>query len=367
MKKLITLLSCIIVGILVAVTYYLFELAVHSSISYVWDTTFDTENIRYLVIPLSIVISLLFFGFQHFLDPKSEKGEEHGLGDSNIIPSLKNIFVVLFIGYFSLLAGASLGPEAILVPASTIIGSYVALKLFKKDVKASKMLVAASIVALFTAFFHSFIIGMLSLLLIKKISGVKISPQLIVVGVLASSGSYFTLQIIDPSNSYFTFPEFDLRVAVIDIIAGVLLVMAGYIATFALKYAHQYIVMFRTKTKIKIWWKQALIAGLGLGILYILGGPLVEFTGNESIVPLIDQSASLGASGLIVILVVKLIAIAWSKAMGYRGGLIFPMVFLACVLVAISQVYFVDSNFWAGFFAAMIGILAAEKKAKILL
>ncbi len=367
MNKIKALLSCGLVGVLVAVVYFLFETAVHSSISFIWDTTFDTENTRWIVLPLCVIISFIFFGLQHYLDPKSENKEEHSLGGSKVIPSLKNLLSVLIIGYFSLLAGASLGPEAILVPASMITGAYVALKLFKNDQKLSKMLIAASIIALFTAFFHSFFVGMLSLLLIKKISGVKISKELIIVGVISSASSYFTLQLIDPLNTYFKFPEFDLKVAVIDILAGLLLIVAGYIATYSLKYIHKYIELVRTKSKIKSWWKQALLASLGLAVIYLIGGPLIEFTGNESIVPLLDESASLGLSGLLLILVMKLIAVGWSKAMGYRGGLIFPMVFVACVLVAISQFYFVESNFWAGFVAAMVGILAADKKAKILL
>ena len=367
MNKVKTLLSCALVGVLVAIVYTLFEKAVHGSINYIWDTTFDTDNARWIILPLSLFISLIFFGLQHYLDPKSEGKEEHSLGGNKVVPSLKNLFSVLVIGYFSLLAGASLGPEAILVPASMITGSYVALKLFNNDKKLSKILVAASVVALFTAFFHSFFVGMLSLLLIKKISGVKISKELIAVGIISAASSYFTLQLIDPTNSYFKFPEFDLRVAIIDIFAGVLLIGAGYMTTFSLKYIHKYIQVIRTKSKIKSWWKQALVASLGLSVIFLIGGPLIEFTGNESIVPLIDESASLGIAGLLLVLATKLLAVGWSKAMGYRGGLIFPMIFVACVLVSISQFYFVDSNFWAGFVAAMVGILAAEKKAKVLL
>jgi H+/Cl- antiporter ClcA len=367
MNKVKTLLSCALVGVLVAIVYTFFEKAVHGSINFIWDTTFDTDNARWIVMPLSLFISLIFFGLQHYLDPKSENKEEHSLGGGKINASLKNLGAVLLIGYFSLLAGASLGPEAILVPASTITGAYVALKLFKNNQKLSKTLVAASVVALFTAFFHSFFVGVLSLLLIKKISGFKISRELIIVGIVSAASSYFTLQLVDPTNSYFKFPEFNLRVAIIDIVAGIFLIAAGYMATFSLKYIHKYVQVIRAKSKVEIWWKQAIIASLGLSIIYIIGGPLIEFTGNESIVPLIDESASLGVVGLLLVLVTKLFAVGWSKAMGYRGGLIFPMIFVACVLVAISQIYFVDSNFWAGFFAAMIGILAAEKKAKVLL
>ncbi len=63
----------------------------------------------------------------------------------------------------------------------------------------------------------------------------------------------------------------------------------------------------------------------------------------------------------------KLVAIAWSRSMGYRGGLIFPMIFVASALVLILIQIFPQVNFGVGLIAALVGIFAAEKKAKVLL
>ncbi len=100
--------------------------------------------------------------------------------------------------------------------------------------------------------------------------------------------------------------------------------------------------------------------------LYLLGGSLVEFTGNKSIVPMLGQAASLGAIGLIWLAIVKTVAISWSKAMGYRGGLVFPTVFIASVLVAIAELQVHELNFIYGLIAVMAGVLAAERRANIL-
>ena len=132
-------------------------------------------------------------------------------------------------------------------------------------------------------------------------------------------------------------------------------------------HAHKIFADIRARTHSTQCVKVALIASLGLSALYIIGGPLVEFTGNKSIEPLVSQAPTLGVSGVLIVLIVKMFAIAWSKAMGYRGGLIFPMVFIASTLVVIAQLYFVNVDFGVGLIAAMIGILAAERKAKILL
>lgn len=366
MKKLKLLLAVILVGILVALTYYVFEYAVHHSINYIWNTVFDTANKRYLVIPLAVVGALLFFGFQHLLDPKSEGHEAHGLGGITDV-SLKKLGIVLFIGYFSLVGGASLGPEAILVPSSMIIGSYLGLKLFNKNELATKALMAAGIMALFAAFFHSWVVGILSISLVTKQAKTKITPQLALIAFLAAGASFLTLKVIDPTNSYFNTPDYNLHVILVDMAAGVILLAAGYASTFALKFLHGAFDDIRANAKNLTWWKLAIAAGLGLSLFYLLGGPLVEFTGNESVAPMFAQAPSLGVWSVILILVCKLLAISWSKAMGYRGGLIFPMVFVASTLVALTQFAFHDLNIGIGTLAALIGILAAERKAKILL
>lgn len=366
-NKLKLLLSCILVSILVALTYFLFEYAVSHSITYVWDTIFNTANKRYLIIPLSLVGALLFYGLQHYFDPKSESHENHGLGGQPISPTLKNLLFILSLGFFSLLAGASLGPEAILVPACMLIGTYIGVQLFKKNDLSVKALAAAALMALMAAFFHSFIVGVLSVLLVTKQAKIKVSVQLLLIAVIASGSSYLTLKFVDPTNRYFNFPDFSWKIVFVDVTVGLLLVVAGFISTFALKYGHTMFVRFKDRAKLSTWWKLAIVAGVGLSLLYLLGGPLVEFTGNESIAPLVSQASDLGVLGVFAILLIKLLVIGWSKAMGYRGGLIFPMIFVASTLVVLSQLIFADVNFGVGIIAALIGILAAEKKAQILL
>lgn len=365
--KLKLLIGVVLVAIGVALTYYVFEQAIHHSINYIWNDLFDTANDRYLVVPLSIVGALLFFGWQHYLDPKSENHEEHSLGGDPINPTLRNYLIILFIGYFSLVGGASLGPEAILVPACTIVGTFTAVKLFKNNKLAAQALAAAAVMALFTAFFRSYIVGILSVLLVAKIANTKPNAQLLLIAVVSSATAYLSLNLIDPHQSYFNFPTFTWEVILIDIFVGFGLVMVGYLSTYALKYAHEFFVGLRADAKFKKWWQLALVAGLVMSMFYLIGGPLVEFTGNESIAPLIAQAPSLGIASLLLICVVKILVIGWSKAMGYRGGLIFPMIFVASSLVAIAQLLYSDVNFGIGLIAALIGMFAAETKAHTLL
>ncbi len=366
MKKLQMLVSVILVGVAVALVYFGFEYAVHHSITYIWDDVFNTSTKRALVIPLCVVLSVIFFGAQHLLDKRSENHEAHGLGGGDIDASLKNLGIILLIGYFSLIAGASLGPEAVLVPACMVVGAYMATKLLKGQKEAVKGLAAAGIIALFAAFFHSFIVGFLAVFLVTKQAKVKLSPQLAIVAVLASAASTLTLKVIDPATTYFNWPDYDWKVRLADIGIALALAAVGYITTFALKGSHDIFAAIRSHEKFTAWWLQALLASLGLSLLYLIGGTLVQFTGNESIEPMLSQAATLGVAGLLWIFFVKILAIGWSKAMGYRGGMVFPIIFAASVLVAIAFQFYPETNFMVALIGTMVGILAAERRAKIL-
>lgn len=129
MKNLRLLFGVALTGVVVAIIYTLFEGAVHHSINYIWDDMFNSDTERLLVVPLALILGFIFFASQHILDSKSENHESHSLGGEPIKPTLRNVAVILFVGFLSLVAGASLGPEAVLVPACTTIGAYIGIKL----------------------------------------------------------------------------------------------------------------------------------------------------------------------------------------------------------------------------------------------
>lgn len=364
-KKLLVPLLTILVGVVVAVLYFLFEGAVHHSIAYVWDTLFETDSKRWLVIPLCFVLTLAYFALQHKLDPKSEKSEDHGFGTMPK-PTLTNLGKVLLIGFLSLLAGASLGPEAILVPACMLAGAYIGAKILPGQPLAIKLLAGLGFVALFAAFFKSFLIGVLAVFLVAKQTKTKVTPELFGLAVLASASTIVTLHFLD-SNAFFRLPHYDWSVNMGSLAAIGLLFFAGFGANYLLNALHEaFSKLHKLYVAKEVWWIKGAIAGLGLGILYLLGGSLVQFTGNESIVPMLQDAASLGVIGLLWILAIKFLAISWSKTMGYRGGLVFPMVFVASILVALATMAVKDLNFIYGLLAAIIGLVAANSKTKVL-
>lgn len=346
-------------------TYFYFEYAVRHATSYVWDDLLDTGAHRLLVVPLCLALTLAYFGVQHLLDPKSEDHEAHGLGAAPD-PTVTNFVKVLAIGFLSLLAGASLGPEAILVPASIMLGGYLGARLADRRKQTLQLFGMAGFMALFTAFFNSFFVGILSLLLVRKQSGIRITPGLIILAVAASGGSALMLAVLR-SSAYVETPGYSWALNLRDLALFAVLAAAGYLVTYGLGAAHDLSQRVVRPIKGRSWWLHGLTAGAGLSVLYLAGGSLVQFTGNESVVPMFKQSADLGLWGLLWLAIIKVIAIGWSKAGGYRGGLVFPTAFVAAVAVAMARLYVHDVNLIYGLIAVMAGALYADSRVKIML
>ena len=367
-SKLKILISCLIIGVAVALTYYGFEFIVHHSINILWNDLFDTDSKRYMVIPASIIFGLIFFSLKNKLLPGQKSSESHGLGEGSTSPTVKYFFIILIVGYFSLVAGASLGPEAILVPACLTAGALIGKKFINNEENSGKIVSAAAVIALFASFFHSFIVGLLCIFLVKKVAGAKITPALVLIAVVASGAATLTLNIIEPTSAnYFRLPHNSLELKLEDGLIALVLVSLGYVSTMALKQIYKVIDKVHKSLVGENVLKIALIASVGLGFIYLIGGPLIQFTGNESIKPLLDQAPTLGIAGLVWIWITKLIAVGWSKSLGYQGGLIFPMIFVGSTLVAMALQISPNANFGFLLIATIVGILAAEKKAKILL
>lgn len=364
MKKLSLLPTTMLVAVFVALTYYYFEQAVHHSTSYIWTTLLPSDSQRWLVIPLCLVIGAIFFGLQHYLDPSSEAHEVKGLG-SMPTPTITNFAKIIVIGFFSLVAGASLGPEAILVPACLVVGGFVGTKLHKNNQNAVGLLSAMGLMALFAAFFNSFFTGLLGLLLVSKQTKTKLNAGLIVLGMVASAVTVWVLGLLE-STSFISLPPHSWKISALSIVICVFLFVAGWCYTHILNFTHNSFEKLHQMVKSKPWLWRAILAATGLALLYLLGGPLVQFTGNESIEPMFAQASALGAVGLLWIFVVKTLAISWSKALGYRGGLIFPSIFAACALIAIGRLLDQNISIALALIVVMAGMFVADSKIKIL-
>lgn len=74
------------------------------------------------------------------------------------------------------------------------------------------------------------------------------------------------------------------------------------------------------------------LGGAVLGVLGMIGGPITLFKGLEQMQELARERAAFDAPGLLLIVAVKLVALVVAVAVGFRGGRIFPSVFLGVAL-----------------------------------
>lgn len=358
----LALLSAI-VGAVSALTYYALESIVALSIEHVWIEMFDTQSNTLAVLLLTIAAGVLYFGVQQGLDKKARRQTEHSLFDLPS-PSVRQFTIILFVGFLSLFAGASLGPEAVLFPACAMIGLITA-----KHTAASKqdttLLVVAGLTALMASFFNSWLVGVLSLLLIAKETKSSITTDAISVAIVASLSAYATLFAIEGS-SYFDGPKYDTAIQMVDIIYAPVLFALGILLIHLIERLLKLFTRLTTVLRSASWWQHAMVASIVLALIYIFGGEYVRFTGNESILPMLENTSEIGFLGLLSIALFKILAICWSKTSGYRGGMVLPVVLIATSLVASVHYYQDTLNVFIGVMVVMAGVLYANAKRKVM-
>jgi len=362
MKRINLVVAAILIGLAVALTYFCFEWLVRVAIDTVWNDFLHVDEHKWRVVPVCVALTVLYFGAVHVFDRKSEPGEAGALGKVPQ-PTMRNLVLVLGIGLLSLLAGASLGPEAILVPACVVIGGIIGQKLRSSD---SRLMGALGFIGLLAAFFNSFIVGMLGILLVGKQFGLKLSARLIILSILACLSVVGLLHVLE-GESYVAGVGNVWSVQWPGLLWLAVVAIACYLLVYVLHLLSSVSLAVLKSTRNMQWWQKALIAGGGLSLLYFVASPLIWFTGNESVRPLIAESAVLGVSGLVIICITKLAAMAWSKVSGYRGGLIFPLVLVIVAVVSTAHLYTDSFGVAIGLVVGMVGALVADHKLKVLL
>ena len=333
MDKIKIILVSLLIGILNALFYLAVEFIDTQGTDFLWNDVFNTDQNRILVIPLAIFLSIVFSAVIIFFKQKRiGKSETNLLSDEEVKPTrFKDIITIFIIGCTGLLAGASLGPEGVLVGISSGLGIWFAGRAGK--VEASKLLILSSVGALLVGFFGSLLPIIIPILILYKkekkvVLGHWIPP------IIAGIGTYVTLFIIKDGNMGFGTIPVGSTYNFQDLIGAFLLGIFGAVVAFLIKKLINKFQIITNNIDSKTHWVvSASIFGGILGILYLIGGPSIQFSGKEGTEMLLQNSFSIGI--LILVVITKLIATSWSLPAGYRGGLVFPTIFMA---VAMSMV-----------------------------
>jgi H+/Cl- antiporter ClcA len=283
-----------------------------------------------LVVPLAIALSICFsflvrlVGQSRYTEPKTDLLAE---GFPSEPATLASIAVIFVVGVASLIAGASLGPEASLVALSLAVGSWLAGRGHAGD--DAQALVFASVGALLVVFVGSLIPVVLPLVLLRQQK--MWTARRAVIAVVAGVTAYITLFVIQlgSTDGYGTIPS-STDVGVHDFFtAFVLGVVAVFVARAFKRLVQLFIVVTKRVDTALPWTLSAALFGAGLGVAYLAGGQTIEFSGQAGTKMLLERAATYSALALGGIALAKLVATAWSLTSGYRGGVVFPSIFTA--------------------------------------
>jgi H+/Cl- antiporter ClcA len=351
------LVRAVVTGVLVALVFLGFEWVVNEGTDWLWDDVVHTNQDRWRVIPLAIVLSLAFALILRVLrQPRVGVVHTDPLAGGEDPPdaTLSGLAVILVVGAASLLAGASLGPEASLVAASAALGT-----MFAGGRRSRQLFVLAAIGALLVVFLGSLVPVLLPLLMIyRQQKRLPIGAALVV--IVTSLVAYGVLLLIKgKAEGYGDIPA-STHLAVKDFFIALGLGICGFLVGAALKWA----VDHASRRTAKIdqrwpWLVAAVLFGTGIGVLYLIGGQTVEFSGRQGTGMLVQDHAGDTALALAGLVVVKLLVTGWSLASGYRGGLVFPSIYAGTAMSLLAVALFSDLSGPGASIGAISGLIAA--------
>lgn len=334
-KKSRLLLAAPITGIIVAALYNIFINLVEKIQNYIWFDLGKTNEYAFMAIPLAIIGGIAIAGTIHFLTARGHVEYGHKITELIKAPNIDLSWTLktLLIGGVSLIAGASLGPEAVLIPVCFGIGYLIAKKLgVGESAKTSGGLIG--VIVLLSAFFNSYAAGLvtLALVLTQKSKKPKDIISGLVVGLLATATGILTLRFLENTEGYIEIPEFGkLNFPPTAILLAV--VIAGGAMFIPILLGKIAAPMGKVFNRIpKKWYLRGLIAGGVVGIFYSLLGPEAFFSGKEGMPELLKNAANYSSLQLLWLGIGKLAVTAWSMVSIYRGGLVFPQLFVGLSL-----------------------------------
>ncbi|HCD2001555.1 TPA: ion channel protein [Citrobacter farmeri] len=237
--------------------------------------------------------------------------------------ALPGLIVALVLG---LAGGVSLGPEHPVMAVNIALAVALGRRFFPRiSVLDWTILASAGTIG---ALFGTPVAA--ALIFSQTLSGSNDTPlwdRLFAPLMAAAAGSLTT--------SLFFHPHFSLPVAhytqmrIVDIFSGAVVaaiaIAVGMVAVWCLPRLHA--LLLRLKNPV-------LLLGVGgflLGILGVVGGPLTLFKGLDEMQQM-AFSQTLGTTDFFMLAVIKLAALVIAAASGFRGGRIFPAVFIGVAL-----------------------------------
>ncbi len=264
----------------------------------------------------------------------------------------------------SLVAGASLGPEAPLADACGGIGTWASDRL-KLDDKQTRAMGYGGLSGMLAAFITNPFGG--ALLGLESAQGGVTGPTLyfwaLFPSLLASAVSTVVFVLFSGAffETLYKFPEYaprlvDMAVAVpLGVVGG----LVGLLFMLLLRRLQKLFQAMKERVVLR-----GLLGGLGMGIIGALL-PLTLFSGESETAELIAHAAEIGVVMLIVLGFSKLFATSLVLSTGWKGGYIFPIMFASIALGLALDLLFPGIPVAVTVAATMAGALVAALKAPL--
>jgi H+/Cl- antiporter ClcA len=257
--------------------------------------------------------------------------EGHGIGMEQVPPS--HAAGMVLVSLVSLGAGASLGPEAALLAVALAVGSVLADRLNRAELE--KVFGMSGVGSLLSGLLGSPFAPAVMTLEVTQATGrnlyIFLIPVLVasVVGLLTFDAILNgpLLEIDLPSYTGVELAHVFEALAVAAAAAAV-----GMLVIVALRGVQRLVRPIAGRTVLK-----ATLGGIGIGVIALIAGEETLFSGEHELEVLLNHPEAYGAGTLLLILGGKILALALSLETGFRGGRIFPVIFIGSTVGFITS------------------------------
>jgi H+/Cl- antiporter ClcA len=248
---------------------------------------------------------------------------EHGLGGEP--GTMRALPGAVGAAAFSLASGASLGPEAPLVGILGTLGAATSRAL-KLPPAAGQVLGIAGLSALLGGIFGNPLAVGLFLVEMSPVAGRELYRRIIPALVAATVGVFVFSIIAGGPFAEFEFPPYEGMQAW-HLVAAVVLGAGGAVLGMAyVKLVKVVRLLLRPLDSLVV--AKALVGGVAVGVIAVVFGELTLFSGEHEISEVIANGETMGLAALLFLAVGKVLAAVVSLSTGFRGGRIFPVLFI---------------------------------------
>ena len=247
----------------------------------------------------------------------------HGIGIESLGP--KEAAGAVLVSLVSLAAGASLGPEAALLAVALAVGAALARRLRRPEL--SKVFGMSGVGSLLSGLFGSPIAPVALTLEVTPMTGHALYVFLIPILVASVVGLLTFEWILDSPLLDIHLPAY-AAVELANVLEAVAIAAAAAIVGLLVIAAYRVVRRLLRPLDGRVVLK-ATVGGALIGVIALVAGEETLFSGEHELeVLLAAEPGAYGLGALVLILAGKVLAFALSLEVGFRGGRIFPVLFI---------------------------------------